>query len=656
MHARPSTPHAGQVASPSPGRRPRPLGRLAFALCMSIGALGHGAGLDDPVQASWTRVPLRDWADRATRLAGMPVIVDRRLDPTKPITLDARGEPLGAVLERVAATLAAVVEPLASTIRIVPADRRGAATAAEAARTAAVARLPARIRTALARRAAWSWPAAARPRDLVAAAAVDAGLTVTGLDDIPHDHLAAASLPPLTLAERLDLVLANYDLRIDWTATGGVVVPLGAGVEGQAAARPAAVPRRRVPRGPAAAREVFSLRLAAPLDQAIAALAGRLGLTPEIDAASLAARGIAAGEIVRVDIQDASRDELLDAVVKPLGLSWAIDDTRLRVFAADAPAAQPAAATAVEIGRLLAARVDLPSVHMERPEIDAALAAAGIDDGTRADLWREVDRARLPGVGSPLDTFLFLTRDPRWLALRPRFEEFLVLPGITTITPAIAAAIAPYEGYVSLPDLHELAPESAAALAAFGGDSWSAGVELPGVATLSPESAAALAACRALLVLPGLRELSPEAAQAIARHEGVGLVIGGIRRLPADVAERLGGCQSTQGLLLPDLVALDSLTLARRLSRQDNVFLPAVRSLEPEIAATLAGRSHRIALDGLEELDTATATALTTHPGELSLRGLRRISSRALKLLQARDDVALPPAVDLVVFDDAAAR
>ena len=110
------------------------------------------------------------------------------------------------------------------------------------------------------------------------------------------------------------------------------------------------------------------------------------------------------------------------------------------------------------------------------------------------------------------------------------------------------------------------------------------------------------------------------------------------------------------GRLQVDLVALDSATLARRLSRQDTVFLPALRSIEPEIAATLAGRSHRIALDGLEELDTETAKALGIHPGELSLRGLRRISSQALKLLSARSDVALPAVIDLEVFDEASPR
>ncbi len=659
MHARHTMPEVGHVVGPPPDRLLRTPRALALALWIGMAVVARGAGLDAPVQASWTRVSLRDWADRATGLAGMPVIVDHRLDPTTPITLDARGEPLGEVLDRVAAAGGAAVEPLASTIRIVPAARRGVAKAAAAARAAEIGRLPKRMRTALGRRAAWSWPAAARPRDLVTSAAAEAGLTVTGLDAIPHDHLPAASLPPLTLAERLDLVLAHYDRRVEWTAAGGAVVAIDAGAERQADAEPALprppAARPRGPRPPAGGREVFSLRLAAPLDQAIAAIAGRFGLTHEIDEQSLTARGIALGEIVRVDIQNASRDELLDAVVKPLGLAWAIEGERLRVYAADAaPAADTADAGAIE--RVLAARAGLPSVHAERPEIDAALTAVGVDAETLAALWREVDRAVLPGLGSRLDSFLFLTREPRWLRLRERFDEFLVLPGVTAVTPTIAAALAPYEGYVSLPGIADLTPESAAALEAFGAESWGAGVELPAVTTLTPAAARSLAKCHALLVLPSLRDLAPDAAQALAEHKGIGIVIGGITRLPADVAERLGGCQSVQGLLLPDLVALDSTTLARRLSCQDNVFLPAVTSLGPEIAAALAGRSHRIALDGLRELDTATAAALTTHPGELSLRGLRRISAGALEMLEARTDVALPPTDELVIVDEAAPR
>lgn len=313
-------------------------------------ALAASDPLDTPVRASWTGVPLRDWADRAAGIAGRPVVVDRRIDPTVPVTLACHGEPLRAVLDRVAAIAGAEVEVLAATIRLVPKTAAGLAGSAEASREADMPRLPAALRRTLQARAAWEWPAAARPRDLVATAASAAGITVAGLETIPHDHFAAASLPPLSLADRLDLVLAHFDRRIAWSGTAGTVVasereaapakPRTAGSE----TPPSPRPRPGKPdRG--GGRETFSLRVEAPFDQAVAAIASRLGLEPSIDEASLAARGIAPGEIVRVDVRDASRDGLLDSLVQPLGLSWTIDDGRLRV---SAPAADGGPSTRSE--------------------------------------------------------------------------------------------------------------------------------------------------------------------------------------------------------------------------------------------------------------------------------------------------------------------
>ena len=317
------------------------------------------AGLDAAVQASWTQVPLGDWAERASRIAGLPVIIDRRLDPAFPITLDCRGEPLHDVLDRVAAMVGGQVEVLASSVRIGPLSVAGLASAAEQARDAELASLPPALRRTAHQRAAWTWPTAARPRDLLATTAREAGLELDGLDAIPHDHLPAATLPMLSLAERLDLVLAHYDRRIAWTTRGAEVVPLDAGMTARGhAPRPAAAsqlepqpnpmaqatsqPQRKpTPRplaNPTTTRETFSLRLAAPLDQALAAVAARLSLDLTIDAPSLAARGIAPGEIARVDVREVSRAELLDAIVAPFGLAWSIDAGTLRVFASEAAA------------------------------------------------------------------------------------------------------------------------------------------------------------------------------------------------------------------------------------------------------------------------------------------------------------------------------
>lgn len=593
--------------------------------------------LDAAIHATWDGVPVRDWASRMSTAAGVPVVVDLRLDPALTVTLTSGGETAGDVLARVAASIGAVAEPVGETIRLVPANRAGRAAAAAMARDRAIPRLPPALRRVAERRAAWSWPAAARPRDLVTAAARDAGLQFSGLERIPHDHLPSGSLPSLPLADRLDTLLASFDLRVDWGPSGASITSLDAGIEPPDAVRlpagreasPTPTPRRN-----ATEKAVYSLRLEAPLDQSVTAVAKALGLVPLLDAASLAPRGIAPGEIVRVEVRDRPRDELLDALVAPLGLSWTITDDTLRVFAAPAEPAADALPT------------ERPSVHGERHEIDEALVAAGLPRDTLDRLWRAVDAAVLPGMGSRIDGFLFLTRDPEWLAVRDRFAEFQTLRGIEQITPDVVARLRDYDGVASFPDVAALDAEAARCLDGFGADDWGTAVEFPAVRSLAADAAAALARCGGLVVLPNLESLAADAAAALAAHEGTGLVIGGFPRLSPQAAEALATCRSVQGILLPDLEALDSEPLARRLATQDSVFLPRVSRLTPEIAAALRGNDggslslpglvevppevaghmagsgyFAITLGGVATLTPDAAAKLAAHPGPLVFTG-----------------------------------
>ena len=326
--------------------------RLALLPCLLAAWAGSAAGNERlrsgealaalPVQAIWTGVPVRDWAARLTKTGsatGAAVVVDLRLDPEATVSCDCRGEPLGDVAERVARSLNAGIDLLESSIRIVPHDRVGIAARAEVARRMELERLPAARRQPLASRAAWRWPDAATPRELIASEAKAASIEIAGLDALPHDHVPALSLPPLSLAERLDLLLASYDLRVSWSRTGGRIVPIETGLEGvtpPVARRPRAVTADAAPAG----TQRFTLRLAAPFEQAIGAIAPRLGLEARIDRDSLAARGIQPGEIVRVEVRDATRVELLDALCGPLQLRWRIDGSRLTIAAPPLPPGQ----------------------------------------------------------------------------------------------------------------------------------------------------------------------------------------------------------------------------------------------------------------------------------------------------------------------------
>lgn len=312
----------------------------AAAIWLGLTAAAAAAGLDEPVRASWQGVPLREWATRVAPLAGLPVIVDRRLDPDIAITLQCRGEPLREALAQAAAQAGAEVAVLRSTIRIVPRSQRGICERAEDARGRDLARLPREPQAALAKSETSTWPEAARPRDLVAAVAAEAGVALEGVDGLPHDHFPAASLPSLSRAERIDLVLAHFDRRAEWRNRGGtvrgVIVPLDANLPPPH--RDRTQPRQPPPRPGAGVKDVFSLRAAAPLEELLATVAAQRQLRLDLDRESLAARGIAPAEIVRVEVQDVPGDALLDRITGPLGLAWRIESDRLRVFAPAATA------------------------------------------------------------------------------------------------------------------------------------------------------------------------------------------------------------------------------------------------------------------------------------------------------------------------------
>ncbi len=308
-------------------------------------------GLDGTVTANWTGVGLRQWADSASAAAGMPVVVDRRLDPDTTVRLDCVAEPWREVLRRVAASVAGEAAELADSTRIVPPGMAAAVAAAEAERDRAIDRLPPRGQALLAARQAWAWPAGAEPRNLVRETAARSGIVAEGLDAVPHDHLPAATLPPLSLAARLDLVLAHYDLRIEWRAGPRAGdPPLGRIVPFDTSPVPAPAPDRRGagrdrrkprPASAPAAPPTFTLRLAAPLDEALATLSKRWHLTLDLDLPSLRRRGIAPGEIVRASVTDATREQVLDALLAPLGLAWRIEGETLRVFARPTPGPAP---------------------------------------------------------------------------------------------------------------------------------------------------------------------------------------------------------------------------------------------------------------------------------------------------------------------------
>lgn len=315
---------------------------LALSPAGPAAALATRAGAT--VTVAWTGLPLHTVCERLSTLLGRPVILDRRVDPGVPVSLDLRDAPADEALAALCEAAGTGCVVLGNSIRIVPPGLPARVLAAEESRRGAVKKLPARLRATAGAMAPRSWDDGATPRDLLADLAGEGGLELDGLDAFPHDHLRGATLPPLPLAERLDLLLLQYDRRLDWSgaraaagkvrvaivpcddddddANGPAVVAAAGAWESLAGTPPAGAPE---------AGATWSLEVAAPLDRLLAAVAGKLGLRLDLDTDGLERRGVAAGGIVRLSVKEVSRDELLDRIADPLGLRWTIDGDTLRV-------------------------------------------------------------------------------------------------------------------------------------------------------------------------------------------------------------------------------------------------------------------------------------------------------------------------------------
>jgi len=126
----------------------------------------------------------------------------------------------------------------------------------------------------------------------------------------------------------------------------------------------------------------------------------------------------------------------------------------------------------------------------------------------------------------------------------------LRIDNITSLSPETAEALAAHEGLLVLNGLTSLPPAVAASLAKRTGNSKTkrtGTLVLNGLETLSTESAAALAAFTGELVLKAIAELTPETAAAFAQHKGRLHLTGLVKLSP----ETRAALQGHANLLLP---------------------------------------------------------------------------------------------------------
>ncbi|NBP52403.1 MAG: hypothetical protein EBU70_14705, partial [Actinobacteria bacterium] len=177
--------------------------------------------LASPVRGTWRRSTIADVAAQLARDGGVPVAIDRRIDFTRTIDLDGDARSLAAVLDELADRVGGAAVVHGACVRIAPLDAASGAIASGTSRGRRLAAVPKTVRDALAIEAPLVVEAGERPREIVERLLAGAVLEADGLDLIPDDHLPAATYPPMPLADRLDTVLAHYDLALAADREGG---------------------------------------------------------------------------------------------------------------------------------------------------------------------------------------------------------------------------------------------------------------------------------------------------------------------------------------------------------------------------------------------------------------------------------------------------
>jgi hypothetical protein len=182
------------------------------------------SALEQAFSAAWEQDSLRGIVHGVETAKRVSIVLDRRLDPTAIRSLRISGETLREGLDRLAAETDAAAVVIGNSVYLGPRATSSKLRTLLALRIQDLsdrnAKISDRRRTELTRARTIRWNDFDRPADLVRRLASEYSLALSGIELLPHDLWAGATLPDAGPAEALTLILAQFDLTFVWTEQG----------------------------------------------------------------------------------------------------------------------------------------------------------------------------------------------------------------------------------------------------------------------------------------------------------------------------------------------------------------------------------------------------------------------------------------------------
>ncbi len=313
---------------------------------------------------------------------GLAIFLDRRIDPDVPLSYRTRETPLGTALAEIAAQFGAAVTWLGPVGYVGPPEAVKKLQTVRALVQDQVKNMPSEVEGRLSQPLPISWNRLATPEEIFRKITQNYELQWQHPERLPHDLWVSGRLPPMDCATQCTIILAGFDAMPRFESMGQslgiapiVQKPLlrrgyPAAMDKQArliqqwkqqfphamvqrdgsqlifsgraeehwqldpSSRPSDMPERSTADTPSDGTQVYTLRVEAPLEAILAAIARQTGLTIQWQRRAIEADGINLKRVVVLDVREVSLERLIADLLRPNGLDFVRSGQQVTVMPA----------------------------------------------------------------------------------------------------------------------------------------------------------------------------------------------------------------------------------------------------------------------------------------------------------------------------------